>query len=219
LKTAERSSGDTFVASKINHQPGDKSRFRVLLIEGDVLPGELQVFAQTLAAAIRPTAPAPLPPRVAPAAIHTSKVPATEQSLFTGVVPEEEPEPAIEPAPQPKPRDGAAKKKLRTPQPVPGLEFTSGPKSLKDYLEEQQPDGDAKRYLAMTWWLREYRQIAEVGADHIYSCYRSMNWNVPDDVLSVFRRLKRQAWVEKGSDPGHYKVNHIGEGQLRKAAA
>jgi hypothetical protein len=210
------------VANKGNAQSGDKNRFRVLLIEGDVLPGELQVFAQTLVAAIRPTAPAPLPPRAAPSAIPAPKPPAEEASLFTRVVSEDVPDAESELAPQPpapKPQNGAAKKKLRTPQPVPGLEFASGTKSLKDYLEEQQPDGDAKRYLAMTWWLREYRQIAEVGADHIYSCYRAMNWNVPDDVLSVFRYLKRQAWVERGSGPGLYRINHIGEGQLRKAAA
>lgn len=205
------------MGTKSNNSPGEKSRFRFILVEGEVTTGEIQQFAQTFAAAVRaPQLPArPQFPSHA-ASLPAAKLPA-DASLFDDVMEEEAVEAAPAPTPAAKPSNGA-KKKLRTPQPVPGLEFTSGAKPLKEYLDGQQADGDAKRYLAITWWLREYRSIAEVGADHIYSCYRALGWNVPNDVLSVFRNLKRQAWVEKGTEQGMYKINHIGEGQLNKAA-
>lgn len=206
------------------HAPaGEKSRFRFILFEGEIAPGELQQFAQTFAAAVRPpqipAAPrlaAPARPTPIPAATGSAETP----DLFTDVEPDGDQDAGLEPLAPPVPKASNGRpKKLRTPKAVPGLEFTSGAKSLKDFLDEWKPEGDAKRYLAMTLWLREHRKIEEVGADHIYSCYRALGSNVPDDVLAVFRYLKRQAWVDKGSKRGLYKINHIGEGHLNTKGA
>lgn len=127
-----------------------------------------------------------------------------------------EPEPAPSP-PASKPQNGAAKKKLRTPQLVSGLEFTSGRKPLTDYVKEIDPKEHSKRYLAIVFWLRQYRDISEVSGDHIYTCYRALGLNVPKDVGSVLRALKSQEWLERGSKDGLYKITHIGENQLTKA--
>jgi hypothetical protein len=101
---------------------------------------------------------------------------------------------------------------------VPELEFNNGDKSLKQYWDEQgDPKEESKRYLVIAQWLKLYRTIEEVGADHVYSAYRAMNLNVPKDVLSVFRSLKKQAWVEPGSKRGRFRITHIGENQLKAA--
>ena len=115
-----------------------------------------------------------------------------------------------------KPHNGA-KRKHKTPSIISELEFISGVKPFKEYIEEQTPKDHSKRYLAITQWLKEYRGIAEVGADHVYTCYRFLSMAVPNDILSVFRALKKQGWVETGSEPGLFKINHIGENKLTPA--
>lgn len=205
------------MASRANVTLGDKNRFRVLLIEGDVLPGELEVFAQAIAAAIRPTPPSPMSPRTVPAAIPASKPVFVAPNSFADDVPQTELEIEQE-SPPTKPQNGPVKKKLRTPKLVSDLEFTSGEKPLVDFMKEHDPKGHSKRYLAIVYWLKNYRNINEASADHIYTCYRALGLNVPKDVGSVLRGLKSQEWPEKGSDDGFYKITHIGENQLAMAS-
>jgi len=113
------------------------------------------------------------------------------------------------------PRTQNGKKKLRTPKLVSNLEFTSGDMPLKQFWNEHgDPTQDSKRYLVVAQWLKRYRSIEEVGADHVYTAYRAMNLTIPSDVLSVFRSLKRQAWVEAGSKKGSFRITHVGENRL-----
>jgi len=135
----------TNVRSKGNQPSGEKSRFRFVLVEGEVAPGELQMFAQTLAAAIRqPPQTSQVPSN---GAITAPPKPQAEQpDLFNDIEPEIEAEPEGESPLPPKPQNGS-KKKLRTPQLVSGLEFKSGEKSLEDYIREIDPKEHSKRYL------------------------------------------------------------------------
>lgn len=203
--------------SKGSSPTGEKSRFRFVLVEGEVAPGELQMFAQTFAAALKP------PQQQNGVQAHQAAIttppalprPQVEQpSLFDeGPAEDEVPEPGSLPAAK---SHTGVKKKLRTPQLVSELEFTSGPKSLEEYIHEIDPKEHSRRYLALTYWLRQYRNCPEVSGDHIYSCYRALGLHVPRDVGSVFRALKRQEWVEPGSKTGCYKITHIGENLLTK---
>src|SRR5262245_52419815 len=58
------------MAGKHQQQGGERSKFRILLVEGDVAPGDLSGLTQALANAMRPTQQVsrPAPPRLAPAA-------------------------------------------------------------------------------------------------------------------------------------------------------
>lgn len=91
------------------------------------------------------------------------------------------------------------------------LDLNKGDKPLKTFMEEKKPDGDNKRYLAMAYWLRANLGISEVTMHHIYSCYRFMGWNVPKDAGQTLRNLKKQGWMNKGSESGSFSVNHVGE--------
>ena len=54
--------------------------------------------------------------------------------------------------------------------------------------------------------------------NHIYTCYRFLNMNnLPEDVLSIFRSLKKGAWVVAGSEAGMFKITHVGENKLAQA--
>lgn len=208
------------MANKGNSSPGEKSRFRFILLEGDVAPGELQQFAQAVAAAIRPAAPAAIGPRHPPAALAAPKPPAEEPNLFSEYAPDgefnDQQEFVPAPAPAPKPSSGA-KRVYKSPSVLEDLDLTSGDTPFKTYIDGMSIDGHSTRYLAITRWLKQFRGIQEVGADHIYTCYRFLEMNVPEDVLSIFRSLKKHAWVVAGSEAGKFKITHVGENKLSKS--
>jgi hypothetical protein len=74
-----------------------------------------------------------------------------------------------------------------------------------------------RRYLGITQWFKEHRQTPEIGADHIYTCYKFLGLPVPEDVTVAFRNLKQSGAVAKGSARGLYRITHIGENMLTEA--
>jgi hypothetical protein len=109
-----------------------------------------------------------------------------------------------------KAKKGTARE-LRTPE-VLDLDLTSGDMPLKLFFEQKKPEGDNKRYLAIAYWLKEYRKIVEITMDHAHTCYRSLGWNTPRDASAPLRSMKKQGWMKRGSSPGAYAINHVGEG-------
>jgi len=104
-----------------------------------------------------------------------------------------------------------ANRQLRTPQPL-DLDLTSADVPLKTFMEQKKPTGDTKRYLAIAQWLKTYLNIDEITMDHVYTCYRSMGWNVASDAAVALRNAKSNGWMKKGAGKGTYAINHIGEG-------
>ena len=118
----------------------------------------------------------------------------------------------------------AAKKKggarqYPTPHAI-DLDLTSGDVPLKNFLDKKNPDGDIKRYLAISYWLRKYRNIEDVSMHHAYTCYRHMGsgWQVPPDAAAPLRAMKRKqyGWMNAGSTKGTYAINHLGENEVEK---
>lgn len=105
----------------------------------------------------------------------------------------------------------------RQPQPV-DLDLISGDVPLKAFLEQKNPTSDIKRYLAIAYWLKQYRNINDITMDHAYTCYRHMGsgWNVPKDAGIPLRQMKqkRYGWMSSGSTPGSYAINHLGENEV-----
>jgi len=113
----------------------------------------------------------------------------------------------------------SATRQYRTPQPL-ELDLVSGDPPLKSFLEQKQPDGDVKRYLAIAHWLKQNRNIQEVTMDHIYTCYRHMGagWQVPADAAAPLRTMKgrQYGWMKTGAAKGAYVINHLGENEVQK---
>jgi hypothetical protein len=112
-----------------------------------------------------------------------------------------------------------ANRQYRTPQPV-ELDLTSGELPLKNFLDQKQPDTDIKKYLTITHWLKQHRNIQEVTMDHVYTCYRHMGtgWQVPADAGAPLRAMKgkQYAWMKTGTAKGAYIINHLGENEVQK---
>jgi hypothetical protein len=206
------------VGSKNNNSTGERCRARFMLVDFDGSSQDLQQIALTFAHAVKATQPAAGGPAAMASAhevtpVRVPKNTDTPSEVVGAISPEADVPDLGMAVALTKPHNGA-KRKYRTPSVVSELEFNDGSKSLKAYIDEQAPKDHSKRYLAIAQWLKVYRNILEVGADHVYSCYRFLGLMVPDNVLSVFHGLKKQAWVEAGSSRGFFKITHIGENQL-----
>lgn len=113
----------------------------------------------------------------------------------------------------------SAARQYPTPQAI-DLDLTSGDMPLQKFLEEKEPDGDIKRYLAIAYWLRKYRNLEDVTMHHAYTCYRHMGtgWQVPADAAAPLRAMKRKqyGWMKAGAIKGAYTINHLGENVVQK---
>jgi hypothetical protein len=107
---------------------------------------------------------------------------------------------------------------FKTPQ-ILDIETQNGAMPLKTFCEEKKATTgtDARKYLVIAAWLKEYRNLPDVGADHIYTCYRAMGWHPPKDVSLPFRNMKSQnGWFGSGQERGTYAINHVGLAQVDK---
>lgn len=215
------------MANKAKPPSSERTRVRFMLVDFDGSSDDLQQLAHTFAQAVKipqpilvaPAPPIPLNGHVAPG-VHGKPLEQAEEAQETLIDPTEAEPAAVDTAERGNSKpSGGTKRKYKSPEVIADLEFTSGSMPLKQYMDEQAPEEHSKRYLAIAFWLKEYRSYQEIGADHVYSCYRALGLNVPDDVLSVFRGLKKRGWVVEGTEKGLFKINHIGEGQLKKVAA
>lgn len=210
------------MANKGNNTLGERSRLRLIVVDFDGQSDDFQQLAQTLANAVRVPQPAaaglPAPqfrgpmPSVAPGSVSHGDASHPADVTICG-----EPDlAATEAAPVSRLQTGAKKKKFKSPTVLEDLDLKAGAKPFKEYHDEQSPDAHSIRYLVIAQWLKLHRSTDELGADHVYTCYRFLNMSVPEDVLSIFRALKRRGWVHAGSQPGLFKINHVGENQLTR---
>lgn len=204
------------MAANKGRSGGERSRARFMLVEFDGTSDDFQQLVQTFTQAVKAAPPVTQqPPRQASAIDAHSQAP-DRPGLFDGVT---SPNPAeAEDAPPPVPsastKSNGGKRKHRTPTVLADLDLKGGKMPFEEFMERQAVENHSKRYLAIAWWFKEYRGVATVGADHIYTCYRYLGLSVPADVLEPFRKMKPNGWVTNGEDSGTYAINHVGEKHL-----
>lgn len=92
--------------------------------------------------------------------------------------------------------------------------------SLAAYAEKYPPKNDQDRYLLAVAYLCENRNDIEgVTADHVYTCFRKMNWSTGlKDFAQPLRNLKSNDLLDSGKTRGTYAANHIGLDRVHKFA-
>lgn len=109
--------------------------------------------------------------------------------------------------------------KTRTPRkpPVPelidDLDPTTGEIPLKDFCSSKNLALDTKKCLACAVWLKEYKQIPVITDGHIYTCFKFMKWQIPVDIGSVLRGMKKQNWFTT-PERGKFGITHLGENEV-----
>ncbi len=86
-----------------------------------------------------------------------------------------------------------------------------GTQSLADFVAEKGPKSDHERKLLAVYYLTRILEIDDVSVDHVYSCFKEMNWKVPTDLAAGLRlTASKKAWIDT-SDMSSIRVAIPGE--------
>jgi hypothetical protein len=190
---------------------GGTSRVRFVLFDAEVPDGEMGSLMQTIQNALRQPTPVPVIQRIAAAPKTTPNGAATDQ--VEEVIEEVELD-ATDAAPAPSRQSRQRRTVARTPKVI-SLDMDTE-QSLAAFARDKSVGSQAKKYMVCAAWLKEHRGIDAVTDDHIYTCFKSMDWstNIPD-FGQPLRDLKAKNQYFEKSERG-YEINHIGLAFVKK---
>jgi len=199
------------MAKNSTAKSGGTSRIRFVMVDAEIADGDIGQITQAIQNALRGPAQTPSIKRIAaPAATNGNGVevqeldPADEENDEIEV---------IDNSPQPVRQRGP-----RKPSPTPDIVDIDmdSDVSLAAFASGKDAKSQHKKYLIAAAWLKEHRSTDGVGAGHIYTCFRSMDWstNIPD-FWQPLRILKAKKYFVK-NDKGEYEINHIGLAYVKK---
>lgn len=92
--------------------------------------------------------------------------------------------------------------------------------SLAAYVEQYRPKSDQYKDLVAVAFLCEHRkEIDDVTADHVYTCFRKMGWPARAKAFAQpLRNLKTKQFLDGGPSKGTDVTNHIGLDKVHKLA-
>jgi hypothetical protein len=99
----------------------------------------------------------------------------------------------------------------RTPNVLNNIDITAGQLSLAEFVKQKNPQSVHEKFGVIAAWLKEQHNLPEITGDHIYTCFRLLDWPAPDDVDQRLREIKHgKKWFDKGDGKGGYKINIVG---------
>ena len=188
---------------------GGTSRFRLVVLEAEVNEGDLPQLTQAIQNALRPNpiiqhrtiAPPPVLNNggLAPDTAAGLEEPTEEEDVESSQPSSVEPR---RPVREPRQR------KFRSPKVI-NVDLKSEP-AFKAYALQKNPSSDFDRYLTVACWFKHHRELDEITADHVYTCYREVGWSTKiDDFSKPLRSLKFRQLMDNPSR-GNYAINHLG---------
>lgn len=182
------------------------SRVRFIMLEADINDGDLAQITQAIQNALRPAQPAPRLIHAPPAASPADSLPIDE---FEDVQVDAE-EVSLPRASKPrKPRVA------KTPTVLDDIDLESEP-SLKDFVAQYELTTAVDKYLVIALWFREARDIASVSVDHVYTCFRALNWSTKsNDFAKPLRNLRDEQAMRGGSKDG-FSLTLVGAGKIEE---
>lgn len=197
----------------------ERSKVRILFVEGDFAPGDLQELTQALASAVRPaqlTSRSAIPLRIgatpvnSAAQVESSEVPFQPELALTDDVPTPEEETTTT-----TPTRSANKPRVyRKPQPV-NMDMRAGDTPFTEFAKLKAPESHRERYLVAAAWLHEHARIEEITSDHVFTCYKAAGWTFDiADPTVTFRQLKSEGLGT--TKRGTFAINHLGIALVEK---
>ena len=100
-------------------------------------------------------------------------------------------------------------RKYTQPKFMSDLELTSDKESFKDYAAKRDPKTDSQKYLVVSKWLQQFKNIDTITIDHVFTCFQAMKWTSQKDVSQPFRvMMKNDSYYQKNGKG--WKVTHVG---------
>ena len=76
----------------------------------------------------------------------------------------------------------------------------SGKKSLKAFVQEKQPKTLHDKNVVAVYYLRETLGAPKVSVDHVFTCYKDMNWREPGNLgNSLALTANRKRYLDTSS--------------------
>lgn len=98
------------------------------------------------------------------------------------------------------------------------IDLLNHEKPFREYYNAVNPKAVSKRYIMISYWLKEYPKISQINSDHIYTCLKAVNLTPPKDPTQPFRDLCQNGWM-KSVGNGMFEITHVGEGEAMKLAS
>lgn len=101
---------------------------------------------------------------------------------------------------------------------VKGLDLApKGKQSFDDFIAEKQPKSQHDRSTASVYYLSEVAEIAPVTVNHVYTCYRDQNWDMPPDLrTSLFLTASKKGFIDT-SNLEDIKIEPRGVNRIERA--
>jgi hypothetical protein len=185
--------------------PSGSARIRFVMLEADVDNGNLSEFANTIANALKGSS---YQKALTPASNAHPKEHSNGESIEASV--DESQDEVIDDDASPPPAKPSTKprKPFVSKVKVIELDLNSGDMPFEKYVAERAPEQLISKFLVIAVWLKEFRQVDEITADHAYTCFKKVGWGVVSDMTQPFRDLKKGGRGDY--ENGKFKVNHIG---------
>ena len=108
--------------------------------------------------------------------------------------------------------------KVVTPTVLRDVRFDDVSPTFAEFATDRNPKGDLQRCLCVAFWLKTYKDIAEININHIYTAFKVVGWPIPTNVVQPLRELAatRDGRFSKGVEKGAYAINHVGENFINK---
>jgi len=199
--------------AKQNPVGGERSKVRMLYVEGEFAPGEIQTLAMTFA---RPsTAARPAQKRIVGSSTENGGALDAEQEIEIDVeeVGATEDNGATAGA---APRASRGKRTYPTP-PTVEMDMAAGGMPFKDFAATKGPKSNRDRYLAAAAWSSEYAKLPSITTGHVRTCYIAAGWTYKvNDPIAPFRIL-RDDGLGTLSD-GNFAIGHLGLAEVQEMA-
>ena len=78
----------------------------------------------------------------------------------------------------------------KTPTLLSSLDLTPATVSLQDFAKAKNPTSVNDKYIVVATWFKEQLKTDEINIDHIFTAFRTLDWQTPDDLAAPFRTLK-----------------------------
>jgi hypothetical protein len=74
------------------------------------------------------------------------------------------------------------------------------PKDKKDFptfVSEKKPDGNYEKCTVAVYYLKQELGMATVGVDHVFTCFKAVNWRLPADLENTLALTShRKGWLD-----------------------
>jgi hypothetical protein len=107
------------------------------------------------------------------------------------------------------------KKPSKIPEVLKDFDPNGSTPSLKDYVSSKPISSTQKKYLAICAFFHEARQIKAIGVQHIFTCFKLLNWPVPNDLEKPFSNLAQTKKLDREGN-GLFAINLLGLNDVSK---